>query len=198
MIERAGQGLNLMFESAIRQSKPLPDFDGSASHEVRLMLAGTVQDPTFIRFLERVGEERLRSFSTHDFLVLDVLRRHQAALPPALETRLPGLVEAGVVERHGRGRGVRYILSRGLYAALGHRGTYTRERGLDRETNKELLLKHVRDHEADGSPLRDLRQVLPALTASQVQRLLQELRDEDRIRVEGTRRWALWYLPKPL
>jgi len=196
LIERAGQGLNLMVESAIRQSKPLPDFAGSSAHEVRLTLAGTVQDPAFIRFLERVGEERLRGFSTHDLLTLDSLRRH-AELSPELSTRLPGLIDAGVVERHGRGRGVRHILSRGLYAALGQRGAYTRERGLDHETNKALLVQHISQNDAEGCPLGELRQVLPALSGPQVQGLLQELRSEGRIRVEGTRRWARWYMATP-
>lgn len=194
LIERSGQGLNLMVESAVKQSKPLPDFAGTSQHEVRLTLSGTVQDPAFIRFLERVGDERLQSFSTHDFLVLDALRRHEA-LSPNLAARLPGLVEAGVVEQHGRGRGSRYILSRGLYAALGQRGAYTRERGLDHETNKELLLRHIRENDTEGSPLADLRQVLPSLSASQVQGLLHELRDEGRIGLTGARRWARWHLP---
>lgn len=192
LIERAGQGLNLMVESAVRQSKPLPDFAGSSAHEVRLTLAGTVQDPVFVRFLERIGEDRLRGFTTHDFLVLDALRRHQP-LAPAMEARLPGLVDAGVVERHGRGRGVRYILSRGLHAALGQRGAYTRERGLDHETNKALLLKHIRENDEAGSPLSEMCQVLPALPARQVQRLLDELRNEGRVRLEGMRRWARWH-----
>jgi ATP-dependent DNA helicase RecG len=196
LIERAGQGLNLMVESAVKHSKPLPDFTGSSTHEVRLLLAGTVQDPAFIRFLERVGEERLRSFSTHDFLILDALRRHQP-VAGALQARLSALVDAGVVERHGRGRGVRYILSRGLYAALGQRGAYTRERGLDHETNKALLVQHIRQNDAEGCPLSELRQVLPALTTSQVQGLLQELRAEGRIRVHGARRWARWHLSLP-
>lgn len=194
LIERAGQGLNLMVENAIRQSKPLPDFSGSASHEVRLTLEGTVQDPAFIRFLERVGEERLRTFSTHDYLALDALRRHQA-LRPDLQARVHTLVEAGVVERLGRGRSARYLLSRGLYAALGQRGVYTRERGLDHETNKALLVQHIRDNDVEGCPLADLRQVLPALSVAQVKGLLQELRSDGRVRVEGARRWARWHLP---
>ncbi len=193
LIERSGQGLNLMFESSIRQSKPLPDFTGSSEHEVRLTLEGTVQDPAFIRFLEQVGETRMRGFSTHDFLTLEYLRRRQE-LPPILQARIPVLIEAGVVERFGRGRGVRYILSRGLYAAIGRRGAYTRERGLDRETNKQLLLRHIRDNDNQGSPLSELRQVLPALTGPQVQSLLRELREEDRIRLVGQRRWARWHL----
>lgn len=194
LIERAGQGLNLMVESAIRQSKPLPDFSGWSAHEVRLTLRGTVQDPSFIRFLERVGEERLRSFSTHDFVVLDTLRRNEQP-PQELMARLPSLIESGVVEKLGRGRGVRYLLSRGLHAALGRRGAYTRQRGLDHETNKELLYRHIRENDADGSPLQDLRQVLPALSGPQVQALLHELRDDRRIRVVGARRWARWHLP---
>jgi ATP-dependent DNA helicase RecG len=192
LIERAGQGLNLMVEAAIRQSKPLPDFSRSTPHQVWLELAGTVQDPAFLRYLERIGEQQLQSFSTHDFLLLDLLRRHQP-VPQSLNVRLHALLEAGLIERQGRGRGVRYLLSRGLYAAIGQRGAYTRERGLDHETNKALLLRHIEEHDAEGSPLGDLRQVLPALTGAQVQRLLQELREAGQIRLQGTRRWALWH-----
>ena len=198
MVERSGQGLDLMVETAVRQSKPLPDFTGSAPHEVRLRLEGTVQDAAFVRFLERIGEAQLRSFSTHDFLALDSLRREQV-LSPSQRQRLPALVEAGVVESQGRGPRARYFLSRGLYAALGRKGAYTRKRGLDHDTNKELLCKHIRENDGDGSPLADLAQVLPALSGRQVQRLLNELRAEGRIRVVGARRWARWYwvAPKP-
>jgi ATP-dependent DNA helicase RecG len=192
LIERAGQGLNLMVESAIRQSKPLPDFSGSSAHEVRLTLEGTVQDPAFLRYLERVGEQRLQTFSTHDFLLLDTLRRQQP-VPLEYSARVPALLEAGLIERHGRGRGTRLLLSRGLYAALGRRGAYTRARGLDHETNKALLLRHIAENDADGSPLADLCQVLPALSSTQVQALLRELRTEGRARVEGLRRWARWH-----
>lgn len=196
LIERSGQGMNLMVESAIRQSKPLPSFVGSGAHQVRLTLQGTVQDPTFVRFLERIGEEQLRSFSTHDFLTLDALHREQA-LTPIQRERLPLLVEAGIVEVMGRGRGVRHLLSRGLYSALGEKGTYTRKRGLDHETNKELLARHIRENDADGSPLKDLKQVLPALSTSKVQTLLHQLRDEGRIRLVNQRRWARWYIANP-
>lgn len=193
LIERSGQGLNLMIETAIRQSKPLPDFTGSAAHEVRLSLVGTVQDPAFVKFLERIGEEQLRSFSTHDFLTLDALRREQT-LTETHRQRVPALLEAGVVESQGREPRARYFLSRGLYAALGKKGVYTRKRGLDDATNKELLCKHIRDNDVEGSPLNELRQVLPALAAWQVQALLHELSEEGRVHVVGQRRWARWHL----
>lgn len=191
LIERSGQGMNLMFESAIRQGKPLPSFAGTSAHEVRLTLEGAIESPAFVRFLERVGDERLRSFSTSDFLVLDHLRREQP-LDEALKQRLPALIDAGVIERVGRGRG--YLLSQALYAALGARGEHTRKKGLDHETNKALLLKHLGTVGQTGSPLSELRQVLPALPASAVQQLLAELRREGRVALSNQRRWARWKL----
>lgn len=193
LIERSGQGMNLMFESAIRQGKQLPSFAGTATHEVRLTLDGMVRSPAFVRFLERLGEQTLRSFATDDFLTLDALHREQP-LPQQLKERLPGLVSVGAVEVVGRGRGARYILSEALYAALGAKGTHTRKKGLDHETNKALLLKHLSKQKEEGAPLAELRQVLPALPASAVQSLLNELREAGDVFLLGQRRWARWKL----
>ncbi len=193
LIERSGQGMNLMFESAIRQGKALPSFAGTSAHEVRLTLHGTIASPAFVRFIERLGEEKLRSFSTYDFLALDYLRREQS-MPEHLKTCLPGLIAAGAVESIGRGRGTRYILAQASYAALGARGEHTRKKGLDHETNKELLLKHLGAVGQAGSPLSELRQVLPALPTSSVQQLLAELRGEGKVSLSGQRRWARWKL----
>ena len=67
-----------------------------------------------------------------------------------------------------------------LYAAMGAKGTHTRKRGLDKETNKALLLTHLAKQDDEGAPLADLRQVLPSLPANAVQELLRELRAEGR------------------
>jgi hypothetical protein len=76
---------------------------------------------------------------------------------------------------------------------LGKKGVYTRKRGLDRETNKMLLLKHIEDNRSDGSRFEEFRQVLPALSRNQIQRLLKELKSGGRIRVVGRTNAALWY-----
>ena len=99
----------------------------------------------------------------------------------------------GVVERFGRGRGVKYVLSRRYYTMAGEKGTYTRNKGLDRETNKALLLKHIRGNRQTGSRLKEFRQVLPALSMSQVQKLITELKKEGRIYKTGTTKATLWY-----
>jgi ATP-dependent DNA helicase RecG len=192
LIERSGQGMNLMFESAIRQGKQLPSFAGTATHEVRLTLDGMVRSPTFVRFLERLGEQTLRSFATDDFLALDALHREQP-LSQQLKERLPGLVAAGAVEAVGRGKGTTYMLSRGLYAALGAKGVYTRKKGLDRNTNKALLLQHIEDNKSTGSKMEEFQQVLPALSRSQIQVLLREMRKDGTAHPVGVTKGARWY-----
>lgn len=192
LIERSGQGMNLMFESAIRQGKALPSFAGTSAHEVRLTLYGTVASPAFVRFIERLGEEKLKSFSTYDFIALDHLRREQS-LPDHLKACLPGLIAAGAVESIGRGRGTRYILARSLYAALGSKGVYTRRKGLDRGTNKALLLKHIQDNASTGAQMEEFRQVLPALGRSQIQVLLRDLRKEQAVHSVGVTKGARWF-----
>ena len=192
LVERSGQGVNLMYEQNIRQGKPLPDFSGTDAHQVNLTLHGTIQHPEFLRYLEKLGEERLASFGTKDLVLLDLVHR-EAEVPEALRPRLGFLVDQGAVERIGRGRGTRFILSRSLYTYVGAKGIYTRKRGLDRETNKQLILKHIRGNGGTGTRFRELMQVLPSLTRDQIRSLMRSLQGEGEIRVEGDRRTALWY-----
>lgn len=194
LVERAGQGFDRIYKECIRQSKRVPDFTHTDAHSVWVTLHGEIQDENFLRFLEKVGPQRLDQFTTEDFLVLDLLHREQP-VPAALRPRLPGLVDLGFIEPAGRGR---HILSRSLYAHLGKKGTYTRLRGLDRETNKELLLRHIRENAETGSTLDELTQVLPALTLHQVRRLLKDLKEEGRVEPKGIRRWARWFPPPDL
>ena len=191
-VERSGQGMRRMFQEAVKESKPRPEFTGTDEYQVAVALRGQIQDPSFLAFLDRVGQETLSTFTTEDYLVLDSLSREEEA-PEALRTRFASLLDKGVVERFGRGRGVRYILSRRMYGFLGRKGTYTRRRGLDRETNKQLLLRHIQDNQEEGSRLQELREVLPALSRGQVQALLRELRKEGRAHSRGRTRAGRWY-----
>lgn len=192
LVERSGQGADRMFEVSIKESKPRPDFAGTDAFQVSIALYGEVQDLRFLKFLEQVGQETLATFTTKDLLILDYVHRDKF-IPEELKDRLAFLRDRGVIEVSGRGRGTRYILSRQLYAFIGKKGAYTRKRGLDRETNKALLLKHLDDYKGDGSRLQDLAQVLPHLTHNQVQKLLAELKKQGKIRCNGKTNAARWF-----
>ena len=192
LVERAGQGFDRIFRECIQQSKPLPDFSHTDAYSVWLTLHGEIQDPEFLRFLEEIGQEQVATFGLDDLLVVDLIHREQS-VPDDLQSRVNHLLEQGIIERVGRGRGVRLMLSRQFYRYIGKVGTYTRKRGLDRETNKALLLKHIRDNRKSGSQLKELVQVLPSLSYVQVQKLLQELRIKGQIHKVGNTSAARWY-----
>ena len=195
LVERAGQGADRIFEESIKQGKPLPNFAHTDEHEVVITLDGQVQDENFLRFLEKIGQESLATFSTEDFLVLDFIHKEQP-IPAALselKRRLKHLVDLGVIERVGQGRGAKYMLCRQYYKLSGQSGIYTRRRGLDKETNKELLLRHIKENLKTGSKLSDLCQVLPSLSKSQVQKLAKELKADGLIEFRGKTKASLWF-----
>lgn len=192
LVERSGQGMNKIYEACIKESKPKPDFSHTDDYHVWLTLHGEVQHPEFLRFLEKLGRERLESFTTQDLLVVDHIFMDEA-VPETFKANLYRLAGRGVIERISRGRGTRYVLSRQFYEFIGKRGIYTRKRGLDHETNKMLILKHIEDTKGKGSPLGDLMQVLPMLSRRQIQRLVGELESEGRIFGRGKTRARLWY-----
>jgi len=190
LVERSGQGMDKIFESLIREGKRRPSFTGTDDHQVKLTLHGEIQDPDFLRFLETVNQKREFSFSTSDLVVLDLVRNEEP-IPEEMKLSLSRLGDDGIIDKVGRGRGVRYVLSKKFYSFVGRRGSYTRRRGLDRDTNKALLIKHIREN--DGCRLQELRQVLPSLSQFQVQTLLRELKASSQIHSIGTRNAGRWH-----
>lgn len=195
LVERAGQGADRIFEESIRQGKPLPDFSYTDEHEVVLTLDGQIQDENFLRFLEKIGQERLASFNTEDFLVLDLVHHERTipSNPPELKYRLNHLVDLGIIERIGKGRGARYMLCQQYYVLAGKSGMYTRKKGLDRGTNRELLLKHIRLNAKEGSKFSELNQVLPTLSRDQLKSLLKELKIQKLIYLQGKTSNSSWF-----
>ena len=187
-VERSGQGADLMFEESVKDGKPLPDFGKTNRYSVHLILHGDVQDPAFLKFLRAVNEETSARLSLEELLVIDLVHREKR-IPAILNSTLPDLRNKGVLERVGR----KHILSRRFYTHLGKQGEYTRKKGLDKETNKELLLKHIKDNAEQGSAFHDLHQVLPNLSREEIKYLLKSLRQDLRIHVTGKGRGARWH-----
>ena len=189
MVERSGQGMNLMFELSVQEAKPLPDFSGTDDYFVCVTLYGLIIDKPMLSVINRISEKCAELLSTEDFLVIDALY-HGRPLTEKMCSRLARLIDMGIVEHIGRKK---YVLARSLYAATGKTGVHTRQVGLDRDTNKELLLKHIRQNNANGTPFRELQQVLPGHNRNQIQVLVRELRDSGKIYCKGKTSAARWF-----
>lgn len=169
-------------------------------YQVVLTLDGQVQDEAFLRFLVKLNQKDVASFTSIDFLVLDYVHRENPVPsdPPELKIQLRYLMDLGVIESIGRGRSVQYMLCKQYYLHAKKSGVYTRKQGLDRDTNKELLLKHIRISKSEGARLSELLQVLPSLSGNQVQVLLRELKASELIHVKGKTRAGLWFPGKEI
>jgi ATP-dependent DNA helicase RecG len=190
LVERSGQGMNLIYELSIMEAKSLPDFKGTDNYLVCITLNGLVLDKRMLILINKIGNERLESLSTDDFLVINTLF-HEQKLPENLRVHTKRLIDMGIIEHTGRSK---YVLARSFYAATGKPGVHTRLVGLDRDTNKELILKHLKKNGTEGAPLKELFQVLPSHSRSQLQVLLRELQKENRIYVIGNTSAARWFL----
>jgi ATP-dependent DNA helicase RecG len=189
LVERSGQGMNLMYELSIKEAKALPDFSGTDTNLVRITLNGLVLDKNMLLLISRIGNERLESISTEDFLVINSLFYEQK-IPKNLEGRTKRLVDMGIIEHVSRNK---FVLARAFYEITGKMGARTRHVGLDRDTNKELLYKHINEKGKVGTPFSELQQVLPGHSRGQIQVLLRELRADGKIHVVGKTLGARWY-----
>ena len=189
LVERSGQGMNIIYETSIKEAKQLPDFTGTDDSFVRLTLSGLVLDKKMLSLINKIGNERLDSLSTTDFLAINALY-YEKPLNDNMRSRLKHLTEMGIVEHISRNK---YVLARSLYNAAGKPGIHTRRVGLDRETNKELLLKHIHDKGNEGAPFKELQQVLPGHNRGQIQVLLRELRKDGRTHCVGNTSAARWF-----
>jgi len=98
----------------------------------------------------------------------------------------------GLIERsHQRGK---WVLSRRLHLMTKTTGAYTRHKNLDRETSKQLLIKHLSNFPNRGAKMEEFRQVLPHLDRGGIQVLLRELRKAGEIHSHGATNAGRWYL----
>ncbi len=193
LVERSGQGMNLIYEELIKHSKPQPDFSRTDQYQFSITLHGTVQDPAFIRFVEKVSKETDTFFTTEDWLLMSAAARGEK-LPSGSDRAIVRLIDLGILD-HGKGHS--HILSRRYYEFVGKKGAYTRKKGLDREQNLALLEKHLDEFAAHGSRLEELNQVLPSLPDTTIRSLLRTLRKRGKAHCIGRSRGARWY-PGPM
>lgn len=148
-----------------------------------------VLDKKMLSVINQIGEERWETLTTTDFLAINALY-HENKLTENIKPCLKRLVDMGIAEHIGRNK---YVLARSLYSAVGKAGTHTRIVGLDRNTNKELLLTHIRRNGIKGTALKELQQVLPGHNRGQIQVLLRELCNEEKIYCAGKTNGAKWF-----
>jgi ATP-dependent DNA helicase RecG len=117
-------------------------------------------------------------------------------LAPALQksesqTRilLEQLLEAGLIEAHGNGRGRSYTLSAKVYKQSGKQVAYVRQAGFDALQQEQMVLKFIQAH---GQVKRADVMELCHLNRNQAYRLLTRMKDAGQIKQMGEHKRAFY------
>ena len=189
LIERSGQGLNIIYEKAIRDGKGVPDLSKSDNYDVRLDIPAKVKDVNFILFLTKVAEDKQISFTFDEILELEKIRKKQVITNPEYRK---SFIDIGIIEKIGTGRGTRYILSHNYYVSTGKAGVHTRLKGTSREQKKQLILNHLKKNKKGRA--NQFQDIFPELKLMDISNLLRELKSEGRISYFGHSRSGYWKL----
>ncbi|MDX9785835.1 MAG: crosslink repair DNA glycosylase YcaQ family protein [Desulfobacterales bacterium] len=198
LAERTGRGIDRIYEGMLRYGRPAPDYGMSDATSVVLSLSDV--DPDF-KFLEMILNQESRTGSAlpiDSLILLSRLRNERrlsiAELTPEIQksdqaTRrvLEKLVEAGLVEAHGVGRGRTYTLSVKVYQQSGQKAAYVRQAGFDPIQQEQMVLNYI---DAHGSIKRADVIELCRLTKDQAAKLLKRLIFKGNIEKHGERRWT--------
>ena len=191
LVERSGQGIDNIFEASIRQGKGLPSFQGTDNNTVQINVPAKVQDAEFIKFLEKLVNEKQINLSFDEILELEQLRGSK--LLPSLRHK-EKFLRLGIVERVGKTKGTKYMLSHRYYTHKEKPGIYTKIKGITREHKKQLILEHIN---REGSGRRDdFLDAFPKLKTSDISNLLQELKRGGKIERIGSDRAGYWQLKR--
>ena len=197
VMERAGLGVDRIFEDQLRSGKVPPAYDADRT-SVRLRLDAREFDEPFARMV--LAEEQAgRQWRVEELLVASHLHRMGPSDRATLARVMQRAEEEGqeilsallgdLIVRFGSGPGTRYVLSPRIQALLGAEATYTRERGLAKEAQRGLVLQHAREFgRVDNQTVRDLLQV----SQREATLLLQGLESRGDLVIRGSRRWAYY------
>jgi len=148
LAERSSLGVKRMFRAMLEAGKQAPEYR-SSSGSVTVVLRDGSFDRPFASLVRRCSEEG-RDLSVFGLLVLTHLRRHReitvkvaADLCQQPEAAARQILDAlrleGLADRHGEGRGRKYVLGPVTYEALHLTGERPRDLGMSETTFEGLL-----------------------------------------------------------
>lgn len=196
LVERTGRGVDLIYRGLLRYGRHVPDFSLSSPHSVVLSLSLAAADEAFLKVILEEEARGHKELPVDSLIVLAALREQRRASseqlasfvqkePGRITGTIEALVELGLLQAHGAGRGRTYTLSPTLYGLLGEQTEYIQQAGFDRLQQEQLILGFVAQN---GSITRKDVMRLCRLTTSQAYKLTKQLCKDGILEKQGFRK----------
>jgi ATP-dependent DNA helicase RecG len=204
LVNRGNLGVPRMFTAMLQDGREPPVISEMGDAVTVAFRAGTFSRAfrTFVAEQDALG----RRITVDHLLILHWLLRHpELPLDEAaqLVQRPEGVtreilneleIQWGVLERGGAGRGMYWTLDPVVHAQLAAPGLPERNRRIDAEAAKTRLLSVLRHRARRGEPglTNAQARAITHFGRERIKRLMDELRREGVVQVEGTRKNARW------
>lgn len=158
LVDRTGRGVDLIYSGMLRFGRPAPDYSQSMLDMVKLSISTEPADLAFVRMVLQEEARQNSALPVETLLVLTALREgrrlsaadltvHLQCASTLATKLLEPLVESGLVQPHGTGRGRQYTLSPQVYKQLGQGAEYARQAAFDELQQVELIRNLVRQQQ---------------------------------------------------
>ncbi|MFB6181676.1 MAG: RNA-binding domain-containing protein [Candidatus Magasanikbacteria bacterium] len=188
LVERSGQGMDDIYKHTIKEGKGIPTIEAD-DFSVKLIIPAKVVDKNFITFLEKVSQEKELTLSVDEIVELERIREKRQVKDLKFKEKF---LDMGIVEKLGRTKGTKYILSHKYYEHKDKTGIHTKLKGISRDRKKELIIQHI---EENGSgQMSEFKDIFPNLKQEEISNLLRDLKKEELIKFKGHPKTGRWIL----
>ncbi len=205
LVERTARGIDTIFEQQLRNGRPAPIYDRTTPTDVVLVLPGGAANLEFVRCVAEESQSG-RELNLDALLVLNSLWQERRCTNSQVaqliqkseseaRTILHALVERGLLEARGEGKGRSYLLSAAIYRRLGAHSAYVHQRGFEPLQQEQMVLQYLATHKRIAR--RDVAD-LCKITPNQSRSLISNLLKHGKIVSKGAKRGSYYELPASL
>lgn len=188
MIDTNSMGIPMIYQIQRDKCFPLPSYDLDTANRVKVTVYGKILDKNYTQLLHANGD-----LSLHTVFLLDqVQKRHNISKENYAYLKKQELVE---------GRYPNIYVSFKVAEAIGQKVQYISDKGLDEALCKQLIIQALRSSPCSMRELLSIldRGALSAVLSNQqksrkVSNLLQKMKAEGTIGLQGIRGHATWHL----
>ena len=124
IVERSGQGMDVIFRLTLSEGKIKPDYKKTDDYQVVAILSARVKDPGFALFINSIQQElpENQKLSVFDILTFCDIKE---GLQPKDKEIAKKLFSLGYLEKRGKTSAIRYILPRRYYELTNNIAEYS-------------------------------------------------------------------------
>lgn len=173
IVERSGQGMDVIFRLTLSEGKQTPDYSKTNDYQVTAILSATVKDPGFALLIKSIQQElpENQKLSVFDVLTFCAIREGKQPKDKEIAKRLYSM---GYLEKRGKTSAIRYILPRRYYELTGNQSEYSELTDWDDEQIWSVLFRYLKKY--GTAKKTDIAKLIGQhISDSQLRRLLERL-----------------------